>query len=157
MLLLTEFHHYDNVPTTVISHPPHKKPSYDNFPATIISHLTLACGRLWWTLFHHHHKDFHCTKSKIMTISPYLQSPSFRVTCVAQALWSTDTPSGWCVHVSDISGTPTRVGHQYDICPTRGLTCPILKILFFGSDTHRTQQNMARTRVGHDWTQLEYG
>ena len=40
-------------------------------------------------------------------------------------LWSTDTPSWWRVRVSDTSGTPTRIGHQYDTCPTRGLTCPI--------------------------------
>ena len=63
------------------------------------------------------------------------------------------------VRMSDISEIPTCVGHHYNTCPTRGLTCLILKILFFDSDTHRTQLNMARTRAGHSldahWIRLD--
>ena len=44
---------------------------------------------------------------------------------IGERLWSTDTPSRWCVRVSDTSRIPTCVRHQYDTCLTHDFTCPI--------------------------------
>ena len=88
-------------------------------------------------------------------------------------LWSMDTPTWWCLRMSGTSGTPMRVGHQYDTSLTYGLMCDIshLKNIIFrlghtsdtpghDSDTSWTRlrhtSDMAQTRVRCGWTRLEH-
>ena len=66
---------------------------------------------------------FNCSKYNI-EISKW-HAEIFFFPSPAWYIWSIDTPTWWCVRVSDTSGITTHIEYQYDTCPTRGFTCSI--------------------------------